>query len=323
MYLPVDEGFVSHRKTIRFCALMQDHNAFAYILRLWSWAVRAAPDGDLSGLSPADIEMAIQYRLADGRCYAHLVTAGFIDESEPTFPSAIHNWMERIGESIAKMEAAAKASRDRKRRWRNSKGTVRETPSSVSNGVPGSSRPGGGTSTERHRDEAEDADCVCGDGDGDASERAGNAPRQEQARQVQARQDKKDQSTGGIGFPDPLTPSGLVSLVRTTVGNAHPELGMYNPGQWAGKAAREFCDAIPDAQRNDGTRAEIRRRVSAFAACTDKRITKGKWLVEDFCEAYNELAAQRSRRDPVLDAAVARVGDRPYLPPEKGVASGS
>jgi len=123
--------------------------------------------------------------------------------------------------------------------------------------------------------------------------------------------------------PDPLSPSGLIALIRTAVGDAHNELGMYNPGQWAGKAAREFCDAIPERQRNDVTRAEIKRRIAAFAASTDKRITKGKWLVEDFCEAYNELAEQGPRRDPVIAAAAARTSSRPYLPPEKGVASGS
>lgn len=128
MYLPIDEGFVSHRKTLRFCGYMQDANAFAYLLRLWSWAARSAPDGSLDGLSPFDIEHTVQYRNADGRCYGAMVKAGFIDEREPTVPAAIHNWMERIGASIAKMEAAADAAKTRRKRWKDAQGTRTETP---------------------------------------------------------------------------------------------------------------------------------------------------------------------------------------------------
>src|SRR4051812_19101636 len=107
MYLEIDEGFTTHRKTLRFCGLMQDHNAFAYLLRLWSWATRSAPDGELLGLEPIDIEIAVQYRPADGKCYAAMVKAGFIDEDEPGKPGRVHAWLERTGATIKKFEADA------------------------------------------------------------------------------------------------------------------------------------------------------------------------------------------------------------------------
>jgi len=116
---------------------------------------------------------------------------------------------------------------------------------------------------------------------------------------------------GGV---DPLTAHGLIVVVRAEVEKARPSLGLYQPGQWASSAARTFCEEIPAEHRNDVTRAEIRRRAKAFAACEDGRITKGKWTVQAFCDAYNELAklvssatgaAQRS-----IDAIAARVDAR-------------
>ncbi len=115
MYLEIDEGFVTHRKTLRFCALMQSQNAFAFILRLWSWACRSSPDGDLAGMEAADIEFAVQYTHADGKCYGALVKAGFIDADEGGQPARIHNWAIRTGAAIEKMADEAK----RKKVWRD------------------------------------------------------------------------------------------------------------------------------------------------------------------------------------------------------------
>lgn len=100
---------------------MQDHNAWAYIVRLWFWAVDSAPDGRLDGLLPADVEIAVQYRHQDGRCYAALVRAGFVDEAAPGEPVAIHDWDEWIGASLRAMEEAAEKSRVRKRTWRSNR----------------------------------------------------------------------------------------------------------------------------------------------------------------------------------------------------------
>jgi hypothetical protein len=118
VYLEIDEGFATHRKTLRFCALMMDHNAFAYVLRLWTWACRSAPDGDLSGMEAMDIEIAVQYRHNDGKCYTALVKAGFIDEDVQGTPSRLHKWMERTGGAIRKMADEAA----RKKAWRDAHG---------------------------------------------------------------------------------------------------------------------------------------------------------------------------------------------------------
>lgn len=114
MYLEIDEGFIAHRKTLRLCGMMQDPNAFAYMLRLWSWATRGSPKGELRGMDPADIEIVVQYRLMDGKCFRAMVTAGFINTDADGMPTEIHNWMKRTGGAIARMAAEA----DRKRVYR-------------------------------------------------------------------------------------------------------------------------------------------------------------------------------------------------------------
>lgn len=82
MYLETDEGFPGHRKTLRLCTLLKCDTADAYPVRLWAWAVRSAPDGDLTGMDPAEIEMAVRYRRMDGKLFEALVGAGFIDRGE-------------------------------------------------------------------------------------------------------------------------------------------------------------------------------------------------------------------------------------------------
>ncbi len=107
MYLEIDEGFISHHKTIRFCALLQNTEAWSHIQRLWTWACRSCPTGDLTGMDPIEVELAMGWRDMDGRAYAAAVRAGFIDESEPGKPIAIHNWGKRTGASIEKMQQQA------------------------------------------------------------------------------------------------------------------------------------------------------------------------------------------------------------------------
>jgi len=114
MYLEIDEGFPGHRKTLRLCSLMQNPEAGWYMIRLWTWACRSCPSGDLRGLTPYDLEMAVQYRKLDGACYKAMVESGYVDESNPGEPGEIHGWMEHTGGAIRKMEESAES----KKLWR-------------------------------------------------------------------------------------------------------------------------------------------------------------------------------------------------------------
>lgn len=156
MYLEIDEGFISHRKTLRFCGLMQDQNAFAYLLRLWSWATRSAPDGKLTGMDPMDLEIAVQYRLMDGKCFRAMVAAGFVDTDADGNPTEIHNWGSRTGGSIARMvdnaerKKAIRLHRDGKcggsDECKVCDGTIKLRSEDKRETVPGHSQDNGGTS---------------------------------------------------------------------------------------------------------------------------------------------------------------------------------
>ena len=94
MYLEIDEGFPGHRKTLKLCSLLCDPQAGWYMIRLWTWACRSCRDGKLTGMSPADIEIAVAYQAADGACYKALSDSGYIDEDEAGKPAEIHDWMD-------------------------------------------------------------------------------------------------------------------------------------------------------------------------------------------------------------------------------------
>ena len=72
MYLEIDEGYWEHPKTLKLCSSMRDDKAGIYPIRLWSWALRGASTGDISHLSPRDIEVAAKFQGADGRLFAAL-----------------------------------------------------------------------------------------------------------------------------------------------------------------------------------------------------------------------------------------------------------
>lgn len=105
--------------------------------------------------------------------------------------------------------------------------------------------------------------------------------------------------------PDPLHVAGLILLVKIAVGARRPELGLYHPGRWAARAAESFLESIPPDKRTDATRDEIRAKISAFAACEDQWITNGKWSVEAFLNAYNQLAVVSPKVTPKPTAALA------------------
>lgn len=151
MYLEIDEGYPTHRKTLRLCAILKCDTADAYPPRLWSWAMRAAKTGDLTGMEAAEVETSMRYRGKGGALYAAMVSAGFIDEVDGRVE--IHDWMERTGAAIARMEASAEASKERKRRWSDRKHERSENADGTpTERVPGAfpERPGTHTDKTSH-----------------------------------------------------------------------------------------------------------------------------------------------------------------------------
>ena len=126
MYLEIDEGFDQHPKTVRLCRVIGDVNAAQYLIRIWAWACRSAPDGDISGMEAGDIEAVARYAPADGKLYEAMTerwSAKFgpwIDVDGDS--SRLHGWGERQGAAIKRMEKRAadmRALRDRRRAERD------------------------------------------------------------------------------------------------------------------------------------------------------------------------------------------------------------
>jgi hypothetical protein len=115
MYLEIDEGFDSHPKTVRLCRVLGDVNAGQYLIRLWTWACRSAPDGDLSGMEAADVEAIAKYKRADGKLFSALTESWspkfgpWIDVDDQG--TRLHNWTRRTGASIKKMADEAEGKK--------------------------------------------------------------------------------------------------------------------------------------------------------------------------------------------------------------------
>lgn len=122
MYLEIDDGFLEHPKTLRFCRVVREPCGAVYLMRLWTWATKSAPDGDLTGLEPEDVELPLRWSGEPGACFAALVACGFIDV-DPNGSHAIHNWGARTGGSIVRMEERANEKREA---WAAQKARQRE-----------------------------------------------------------------------------------------------------------------------------------------------------------------------------------------------------
>lgn len=122
MYLEIDEGFDSHPKTVRLCRVMRDVNAGQYLIRIWAWACRSAPDGDISGMEAQDVEAIAKYAKADGKLFAALTETWspkfgpWIDTEESSMK--LHGWKERQGAAIERMSKNAARMRDARERRR-------------------------------------------------------------------------------------------------------------------------------------------------------------------------------------------------------------
>jgi hypothetical protein len=115
MYLRQDEGFWGHPKTLALGRVLKNPEGGAFIQRVWAWAVRSAPDGDLSGVAPEDIEQIARYHDGPaGSCYAAMVGVGFIDEL-PGGRRVLHDWFDWTGADVEDLETDARRKRVERR----------------------------------------------------------------------------------------------------------------------------------------------------------------------------------------------------------------
>lgn len=105
-----------HPKSLRLGVLLKDRNAFAYVIRLWAWCARVAPEGRFLS---EQVEEAAGWR---GKAGAFLVAAlqpmpdgkpGWLEDGGGGWVIA-HDWDDEQGAHAAKIERDRKASEDRR-----------------------------------------------------------------------------------------------------------------------------------------------------------------------------------------------------------------
>lgn len=102
----INVDFPTHRKTKRLLRRLGPAGPW-YLVRLWLWAARNHPSGDLSGLSDEDIEEAIDWPADVGALVPALVECGFADGDERE--RALHDWADHQPWAIGADMRSAKA----------------------------------------------------------------------------------------------------------------------------------------------------------------------------------------------------------------------
>jgi hypothetical protein len=104
----ISTGFPAHPKTKKLRRRLGDSGPLA-CMYLFLWAAANRSDGDLSGLSDEDIELAVDWEGDHGALVAELVAVGFLDGDECS--RRIHDWAEH------NPWAAGADARSEKARW--------------------------------------------------------------------------------------------------------------------------------------------------------------------------------------------------------------
>jgi len=108
----VHVGLPDHPKTARLRRRLGVSlpTVIGYLVLLWMWALRYAPNGDLSRFDPDVLADAAGWEDDPGVFVRALVMAGFVDES-----MQIHDWHDYAGRLIERREANAERMRRARR----------------------------------------------------------------------------------------------------------------------------------------------------------------------------------------------------------------
>lgn len=104
----ISVGLPSHPKTKKLIRRVGEGGAWRLVC-LFLWAAQTRPDGDLSGMTGEDIELAADWQGEEGAFIGALVEVGFIDGEEGCYE--IHDWQEH------NPWAAGAEARSEKARW--------------------------------------------------------------------------------------------------------------------------------------------------------------------------------------------------------------
>lgn len=111
----VSTNFFENRKTRRLMRRKGSYGVLC-VLRLWIWAAKFQPDGDLSFIDYEDLMDAMES--TDESLVDLLIEIGFLDDSDGL---RIHQWSEHNPWAVDAEKRSEKARKAAKARWENSK----------------------------------------------------------------------------------------------------------------------------------------------------------------------------------------------------------
>jgi hypothetical protein len=94
-WLRIDIDMCNNTKVLYFGRLIRHQYPEALLLRLWSWCVTRAPEGDISRFDPTEIAIACNYDGDGETLISAMLKAGLLDQVEDGL--VIHGWYERQG----------------------------------------------------------------------------------------------------------------------------------------------------------------------------------------------------------------------------------
>jgi hypothetical protein len=132
-WLELHQAVWTHRKTFELAALLgiDETYAAAHVIRLWSWALDNAPDGDLGRLSDRAIAFGAGWRHEVSLFVGSLVKAGWLDDDR-----AIHDWAEYAGRLVERRRIDAERKRNSRGPAPDVRGTSNGTAAGVRRTVP-------------------------------------------------------------------------------------------------------------------------------------------------------------------------------------------
>ena len=113
MWNKIDDNILGHRKTTILARALRidEYAAVGVLVCLWNWALRYAPDGDITDYPIGDIAKAIKYPKQAGRLLSALLEAGFLDLEQERF--VLHDWEDYGGKWYQQTEANRRRNRSR------------------------------------------------------------------------------------------------------------------------------------------------------------------------------------------------------------------
>jgi hypothetical protein len=87
----ISVGLPAHPKTKKLIRRLDEGGAWRLVC-LFLWVAQSRPDGDLSGMTGEDIELAADWQGEEGAFIKALIEVGFVDGEEGAY--SIHDWQE-------------------------------------------------------------------------------------------------------------------------------------------------------------------------------------------------------------------------------------